>query len=72
MKKILLTIFITISFFISGKSQTKTDSTAIKQAALDYFEGFYFSDTIRFEKALSDDLSKRTEITGSSLSSNRA
>jgi hypothetical protein len=59
MKKItfiLLISFITSSFV---SSQTKEDSLAIKQAAMNYIEGYYEGNAERMEKALHPELAKR-------------
>jgi hypothetical protein len=40
-------------------SQTAADSAAIRQAALDYIEGYYAGDAERMERALHPDLAKR-------------
>lgn len=41
------------------RAQTAADSTAIRQAALDYIEGWYAGDPERMERALHPDLAKR-------------
>jgi hypothetical protein len=40
-------------------AQTAADSAGIRQAALDYIEGFYSGDGARMERALHPDLAKR-------------
>lgn len=40
-------------------AQTPADSTAIRQAALDYAEGYYTANAERMEKALHPELAKR-------------
>jgi hypothetical protein len=40
-------------------AQTAADSTGIRQAALDYIDGFYSGDAERMERALHPDLAKR-------------
>ena len=43
----------------SIRAQTAADSTAIRQAALDYIEGYYEGDGARMERALHPELAKR-------------
>jgi hypothetical protein len=57
-------IFITLGFLLiiyNSKllSQTRNDSTAIIETALNYIEGWYTGDTVRMDKALHPDLIKR-------------
>jgi hypothetical protein len=40
-------------------AQTSADSTGIRQAALDYIEGYYTGDGARMERALHPELAKR-------------
>lgn len=40
-------------------AQTAADSAGIRQAALDYIEGYYTGDATRMERALHPDLAKR-------------
>lgn len=40
-------------------SQTAADTAGIRQAALDYIEGYYTGDAARMERALHPDLAKR-------------
>src|SRR5467141_1012153 len=40
-------------------AQTRADSTGIRQAALDYIEGYYTGDGARMERALHPELAKR-------------
>ena len=50
------------SFFApatTASAQTAADSTGIRQAALDYIDGFYTGDAERMERALHPDLAKR-------------
>ncbi len=44
---------------LMGVSQSENDKIAIKQAALNYVEGFYTADTTRLAKGLHKDLVKR-------------
>jgi hypothetical protein len=41
------------------KSETKSDAEQIRQAALDYIEGWYEGDAVRMERAVHPDLVKR-------------
>jgi hypothetical protein len=54
-------LFLFISSLIFGKtfSQTKSDTMKIKTCSLDYIEGWYAGDTIRMDRALHSDLTKR-------------
>lgn len=59
MKKIIL-LFVIVSFIPNlSHSQTKEDSLAIKQTAMNYIEGFYEGNAERMEKALHPELAKR-------------
>ena len=44
-------------------AQTSADSTAIRQAALDYIEGWYTGDAERMERAVHPELAKRLVFT---------
>ncbi len=54
-------IFLVLMFAIPATltAQTAADSTAIKQTALDYIQGWYTGDAERMERALHPDLAKR-------------
>jgi hypothetical protein len=57
-----LNLLLTAAFFslpLLSEAQSKSDSLAIKQAALDYIEGWYEGDSIRMENALHPELAKR-------------
>lgn len=63
MRKIL-TVLIAVSTFCAWNVQAQTtvsdaDKAAIKQAALDYIEGWYAGDAERMERALHPELAKR-------------
>jgi hypothetical protein len=60
MKKTFL--FIVLACNTIGYSQTKTDSTLITEAALNYIEGWYNGDTLRMDKALHTDLVKSAPV----------
>ncbi len=52
-------------FFIYASitlAQSKSDSTKIKEAALNYIDGWYAGDTLRMDKALHPDLVKSTPV----------
>lgn len=51
--------FIVMISATAARAQTPADSAAIKQAALDYIEGWYEGNAERMEKALHPDLAKR-------------
>lgn len=57
MKKLIAIIF--ILYAATAYSQTAADTAGIKEAALNYVEGFYTSDTARLAKGLSPELVKR-------------
>jgi hypothetical protein len=44
---------------VPAGAQSAADSTAIRQAALDYIEGWYTGDAVRMERALHPELAKR-------------
>ena len=54
-------IILQIAFFFNFVSfgQTKTDTSLIKETALNYIEGFYNSDWQRMSKAIHPELAKR-------------
>lgn len=45
--------------FVSLRGQSAADSSGIRQAALDYIEGYYEGDGARMERALHPELAKR-------------
>lgn len=45
--------------FVSLRAQSAGDSSGIRQAALDYIEGYYEGDGARMERALHPELAKR-------------
>ena len=63
MKKLLIILIIvfvvTFLLFATNNTDLEADRTAIKQAALDYIEGWYEGNAERMEKALHADLTKR-------------
>jgi hypothetical protein len=50
---------ILLACFSEARAQSATDAVAIKQAALDYIEGWYEGSAERMERALHPDLAKR-------------
>lgn len=50
---------ILLACFSQARAQSATDAAAIKQAALDYIEGWYEGNAERMERALHPDLAKR-------------
>ena len=54
-------VFIIILFacFVEARAQNPADAAQIKQASLDYIEGWYEGNTERMERALHPDLAKR-------------
>lgn len=55
---------------LPASSQTRSDSAAIRQTALDYIQGWYTGDAARMERALHPELAKRIVRTDS-LGNNR-
>jgi hypothetical protein len=57
----LLTLFFIVLFasVLHVQAQSKSDADLIKQAALDYIEGWYEADAARMERALHPELAKR-------------
>ena len=47
------------SIIPAASAQTASDSSAIRQAALDYIQGWYAGDAARMERALHPELAKR-------------
>lgn len=52
-------VFLLLAFVSSARAQSATDAAAIKQAALNYIEGWYEGNAERMEKALHPELAKR-------------
>jgi hypothetical protein len=60
MQRLLMLLFIVLfASVIHVHAQSKSDADLIKQAALDYIEGWYEADGARMERALHPDLAKR-------------
>ncbi|MBA4318338.1 MAG: hypothetical protein C0412_08050 [Flavobacterium sp.] len=59
LKKIFFAVISIIVCYATSQAQTKADSTAIKETALNYIEGWYSGDGARMEKALFPELAKR-------------
>jgi len=62
-KSLLICAVFVFTLTVNLKSQTKEDSVAIKQAILNYIEGWYAGDVERMDKALHPDLTKRQPVT---------
>ena len=54
-----LSVLLVFSLFAQDKAAKENDKAAVKQAALDYIEGWYSGDAARMERALHPDLAKR-------------
>ena len=56
-----VTTFVFLMFSVArpAAAQTQADSTAIRQTALDYIQGWYTGDGARMERALHPELAKR-------------
>lgn len=54
-------LFLILSLSLTGtlRGQTAADSAGIRQAALDYIEGYYTGDAARMERAVHPELAKR-------------
>jgi hypothetical protein len=52
-------VIILLACVSQARAQSATDAAAIKQAALDYIEGWYEGNAERMERALHPDLAKR-------------
>jgi len=63
MRRIIGTFLVTVCALAPAvQAQTAADSAAIKQAALDYIEGWYEGNAERMERAVHPDLAKRIVI----------
>jgi hypothetical protein len=58
-RTLLLLLLLALAIPVSTPAQTAADTTAIRQAALDYIEGWYEGNAERMERALHPDLAKR-------------
>ncbi|MCA1557765.1 MAG: nuclear transport factor 2 family protein [Acidobacteria bacterium] len=56
---VFVSAMILLACFSEARAQTSADSAAIKQAALDYIEGWYEGNAERMERALHPELAKR-------------
>ena len=56
---LLTVVFLLLAFSLEARAQSAADQAAIKQAALDYIEGWYEGNAERMERALHPDLAKR-------------
>ncbi|HEX8692225.1 MAG TPA: nuclear transport factor 2 family protein [Longimicrobium sp.] len=59
MRKILFAAVMVLAAPVCAAAQTAADSAAIRQAALDYAEGWYAADAARMERAVHPELAKR-------------
>lgn len=59
MRTSLLCLLLLLAAPALASAQAPADSTAIRQTALDYIEGWYSGDSTRMERALHPDLAKR-------------
>jgi len=60
MRKLLMLLFVVLfASVVHVHAQAKSDADLIRQAALDYIEGWYEADGARMERALHPDLAKR-------------
>ena len=62
-----ITVIVIVLITITVKSQTTNDSIQIKQAALDYIEGWYYKDADRVDKAVHFEFVKRSIHTRDSI-----
>lgn len=63
MIRLLLLILLTLCPILQTHAQTRADSTAIRQSALDYIEGWYTGDHDRMAQAVHTELVKRIVAT---------
>ena len=60
MRKLSMLFFVVLfASVVHVQAQSKSDADLIKQAALDYIEGWYEGDATRMERALHPDVAKR-------------
>jgi hypothetical protein len=59
MARLTLLLIVAVATAQAVPAQTVADSTAIRQTALDYIEGWYEGNAERMERALHPDLAKR-------------
>jgi len=59
MTRLLLCAGLALALFTPLRAQSAADSAGIRQAALDYIEGYYDGDAARMERALHPELAKR-------------
>jgi hypothetical protein len=63
-RRLLTLAALALSPLAGAQAQTAADSAGIRQAALDYIEGYYAGDGARMERALHPELAKRIVRTG--------
>jgi putative lumazine-binding protein len=59
MKTLSLSAGLALALFTPLRAQSAADSAGIRQAALDYIEGYYEGNGLRMERALHPELAKR-------------
>jgi len=59
MKTLFVCAGMALALFMPLRAQSAADSAGIKQAALDYIQGYYEGDAARMERALHPELAKR-------------
>lgn len=64
MTRLLLCAALALTPFAPLRAQTAADSAGIRQAALDYIEGYYEGDGARMERAVHPELAKRIVRSG--------
>lgn len=62
-RTVTLVLLLVLGGGVSAVAQTPADSAAIRQAALDYIEGWYAGDGDRMARALHPELAKRIVLT---------
>jgi len=62
-----ITVIILVLITLNVKSQTRNDSIQIRQAALDYIEGWYYKDASRVDKAVHFEFVKRSIFSSDSI-----
>jgi hypothetical protein len=61
-KTVLLLACVTLALSTAALADVEEDKVAIRQAALDYIEGWYAGDAARVERAVHPDLAKRIVV----------
>ena len=71
MRSASLLLILLLPAAVRAEGETEADRAAIKQAALDYIEGWYEGNAERMERALHPDLAKRIVLTDPKSGRNR-